>query len=217
MIVHLCFHGIGRCAREREPGESRYWVERDLFLRILDEAERHGRIQLSFDDGNASDHAIAMPALMDRGLHATFFALAGRLDDPASLGPGELVRLRAAGMSIGTHGWAHVPWRGLSPQEQQVEMVDARSALAEASGGPVDEVALPLGNYDRRVLTQLREHGYRHVYTSDRLPARPGAWIQPRYSVTSGDTLDSVREFIQARWRPSDLGRQMARVLKQVR
>ncbi|HMO11289.1 MAG TPA: hypothetical protein PKB06_07275, partial [Actinotalea sp.] len=33
-----------------------------------------------------------------------------------------------------------------------------------------------------------RALGYRTVHTSDRRPARPGAWLQPRFSVTSEDT-----------------------------
>ena len=37
MTVGICFHGIGACRTEREPGESRYWMPTDTFLRVLDE------------------------------------------------------------------------------------------------------------------------------------------------------------------------------------
>ena len=40
MNIHLCFHGIGTCSTEREPGESRYWIGEDLFLRVLDQCRR---------------------------------------------------------------------------------------------------------------------------------------------------------------------------------
>lgn len=217
MITNICFHGIGTIIREREPGESRYWVAEGSFLRILDELQENPRVRLSFDDGNASDATAALPALRERGLRATFFALAGRLDDAASLSPADLRELRRSGMQIGSHGWEHVPWRGLSDAEARRELVDARTALAEASGGTIDDAALPLGRYDRRVLGRLRQAGYRTVYTSDRLPARPTSPMQARYSVTALDTPESVRSLVDRRLGIRDLRNFAASAVKRLR
>lgn len=197
--IHLCFHGIGTCVAEREPGESRYWVTQDAFRRILDVVDDAPRVSLSFDDGNRSDVDVALPELRERGLTAAFFALAGRLDDPASLSRGDLRELTSAGMRIGSHGWRHVPWHGLSDADAHRELVDARAALAEAAGTPVDQAALPLGRYGRRTLRRLRAASYDAVYTSDRFPARDGAWLRPRYSVTARDTPESVRRILFGR------------------
>ncbi|MET0828490.1 MAG: polysaccharide deacetylase family protein [Microbacterium sp.] len=196
MNVNLCFHGIGTIGREREAGESQYWVSADRYLRILDVVADHPSVRLSFDDGNRSDVEIALPSLRARGLHASFFALAGRLDDAASLSPNDLRELRKAGMAIGNHGWTHTPWRGLNPADAQRELVDARAALAEASGGAVADAALPLGRYDRRLLQRLARVGYGKVYTSDRFPARSSTWLQSRYSVTATDTAESIRRLL---------------------
>lgn len=217
MITNLCFHGIGTCITEREPGEARYWVSEHLFLEVLDAVRGLEHVRLSFDDGNRSDLTLALPALVERGLTATFFALAGRLEDPASLSAADLRELRAAGMTIGTHGWAHVPWRGLDDGEVRRELADARVALAEASGGPVDEAALPLGRYDRRLLGQLRRNGYRRVYSSDRLPTRPEVWLQPRYSITSSDTVESVRQLLDPRPGIRHVRARLAGVVKRLR
>ena len=199
MIKNICFHGIGVCTREREEGESRYWVRETHFLRMLDEIATHTNVRLSFDDGNISDAAVALPAMEDRGLTGTFFALAGRLDDPASLSPGDLRIMRTAGMQVGNHGWSHISWRGMSDEVAARELVEARAALGEASRGPVDEAALPLGQYDRRVINQLKLSGYAGVYSSDRFPARPNSWFQARYSVTAEDTRESIRALILRR------------------
>ncbi|GAA3203897.1 polysaccharide deacetylase family protein [Microbacterium terregens] len=199
MIKNICFHGIGVCTREREEGESQYWVRETHFLRMLDEIATHTNVRLSFDDGNISDAAVALPAMEDRGLTGTFFALAGRLDDPASLSPGDLRILRTAGMQVGNHGWSHISWRGMSDEVAARELVEARAALGEASRGPVDEAALPLGQYDRRVINQLKLSGYAGVYSSDRFPARPNSWFQARYSVTAEDTRESIRALILRR------------------
>lgn len=199
MSILLCFHGIGRCAIEREPGEREYWISRDTFAGVLDLVAGVGGVGVSFDDGNRSDVEVALPELRSRGLHATFFPLAGRLEDPASLSAADLVELRAAGMDVGSHGWRHVPFAALPEPEARREMVDARVALAEASQGAIDELALPLGRYDRHALRGLRREGYRTVYTSDRFPAKAGAWLQARYSVSAADSVESVRDVLLRR------------------
>ncbi len=217
MTIHLCFHGIGTCVREREPGESRYWVKRDLFHRILDELPGRSNIQVSFDDGNRSDVDVALPALLERGLGGTFFPLAGRLDDSASLSAADLRVLHGHGMVIGTHGWHHVPWRALSDAAAQVELVDARARLQDACGSRIDLAALPLGRYDRASLQRLKATGYRTVYTSDRFPARTGSWLQARYSVTSEDTLESVHRVIAGRPGFSEARNLFASAIKRLR
>lgn len=216
-MINICFHGIGTCLREREEGESRYWISERRFSEILDVIEGHPHVRLSFDDGNASDVQIALPELSRRGLTATFFAVAGRLDDADSVRAADLRQLRAAGMNIGSHGWAHIPWRHLAPAQQHQEFVQARTALAEASGGDIDKAALPLGRFDRSVLASLRKHGYCAVYSSDRLPARTNAWLQGRFSVTKEDTPESVRAIIEHRTNIRDARNVMASFVKRVR
>jgi peptidoglycan/xylan/chitin deacetylase (PgdA/CDA1 family) len=192
-VVNVCFHGIGAPRRELEPGEAAYWVGVEQFQRILDELAGWPQIRISFDDANASDAEIGLPALRERGLSADFFLVAGRLGQPGSLGPDDVRRLHREGMGIGTHGMRHRSWRRLDPAHIREELVDARDRLAEVVGQPVDTAALPLGQYDRHVLAALRRYGYRRVFTSDRRNARHNAWLQPRYSVRRGDTPDSLR------------------------
>jgi peptidoglycan/xylan/chitin deacetylase (PgdA/CDA1 family) len=191
--VNVCFHGIGTPRRELEPGEAAYWVGVDTFHAVLDEVADWPRVRISFDDGNASDVDLALPALLERGLTADFFVLAGRLDAPGSLTSASVRELSRHGMTIGNHGMWHRPWRRMSPTTTADELVAARHRLAEAARSTVDRAACPLGRYDRALLIRLRQLGYRRVYTSDRRPARSTAWLQSRYSVRCGDTPDSLR------------------------
>lgn len=197
-VVNLCFHGIGTSRRALEPGEDRYWVTTERFYEILDEVASWPAVRISFDDGNISDAAIALPALADRGLHADFFALAGRLGTIDSLDAEHLIELRKAGMTIGTHGMAHRSWRGMDPETLNVELVEARRMLSTLIGAPTDYAACPLGNYDRRLLAQLRQLGYTRVFTSDRRWAKRDSWLQPRFSVRCGDTPASLRDEVFA-------------------
>ena len=113
-MLNICFHGIGTPRRELEPGESAYWVDTDRCLRILDEIATWPSVRISFDDANASDVQIGLPALIERSLDAQFFVLAGRLGAPGSLDVDDVRELVHHGMVIGTHGMSHRPWRGMN-------------------------------------------------------------------------------------------------------
>ncbi len=193
-MINVCFHGIGVPGRPMEPGESAYWVSVDAFNGMLDRVVGRDDVRLSFDDGNESDVAHALPALVERGLFATFFVLAGRLNSAGSLSAQDVQTLRGAGMVIGTHGMDHVPWPEVDDAGLDTELVEARQIIADVTGTAVEHAACPLGRYDRRVLRRLRSAGYCTVGTSDRRPARAHAWLQPRYSVRSRDTPESFTE-----------------------
>ncbi|MFC7533546.1 polysaccharide deacetylase family protein [Actinoplanes sp. GCM10030250] len=192
-IINICFHGIGTPQRELEIGEDRYWISEELFHAVLDEIRTWPSVRISFDDGNASDVEIGLPALLERGLTADFFVIAARLDKPGSLGTEDVRLLHRNGMGIGTHGMWHRPWRGMDPATSDDELVAARDRIAAAVGVPVSTAACPLGRYDRELLGRMRGLGYTRVFTSDRRRARADAWLQPRYSLRTDDTIDSLR------------------------
>jgi peptidoglycan/xylan/chitin deacetylase (PgdA/CDA1 family) len=187
-VSNLCFHGIGAPDRELEPDEERYWVGEEQFAELLDVAARYPRLRLTFDDGNASDAEIALPALQRRGLRASFFVIAGRIGARGSLGADAVRALADAGMTVGSHGQRHRPWRSLDAAAAREELVDARAAIAAAAGAAVDEASCPFGAYDRRALSAVRDAGFRRVYTVDEVPARPDAWLQGRYTILSSHT-----------------------------
>jgi peptidoglycan/xylan/chitin deacetylase (PgdA/CDA1 family) len=217
-VLNICFHGVGTPRRDLEPGEDSYWVRADRFRQILDEIASWPSARISFDDGNASDLEAGLPALKERGLTAQFFVLAGRLAAPGSLTPAAVGELAGAGMTVGTHGMTHRSWRGMDPGTQRAELVEARQRIEEASGCAVTEAACPMGRYDRRLLSELRHLGYQRVYTSDRRPARRDGWLQPRFSVHSDDTAESLRASVMSRPDPARRARQtMAGLVKRLR
>jgi peptidoglycan/xylan/chitin deacetylase (PgdA/CDA1 family) len=210
-VLNLCFHGIGRPARPLEDGEDRYWITEDTYCSVLDLVAGREDVRISFDDGNASDLQLGLGPLLERGLTATFFVLAGRLDHSGSLSSADVRALVRDGMSIGTHGMDHASWRRMDPQTRTRELVTARETISDVAGCPVTEAAIPRGEYDRGTLRQLREHDYAAVHTSDRRPARTGAWLQPRFSIRADDTAASVRERVLS---PPSVPRHVYAVLK---
>jgi peptidoglycan/xylan/chitin deacetylase (PgdA/CDA1 family) len=194
-MINLCFHGIGAPERELEADEDQFWVEPERFEALLDAAGELEDVRLTFDDGNRSDVAVALPALMERGLTASFFVVAGRLEEPGSLSGDDVGALAGAGMTIGTHGLRHRPWRSLDESGYREELDEARTILASTAGAPIDEAACPFGAYDRRTLRALRKRGYTRVYTVDRRPAAPQDWLQARYVIRRDDTPETLRAF----------------------
>jgi peptidoglycan/xylan/chitin deacetylase (PgdA/CDA1 family) len=216
--INILFHGIGTPQRELEPGEDQYWITEDAFAATLDELTSWPDVRLSFDDSNSSDVEIALPALLERGLTAEFFVLAGRLDAPGSLGADDLRSLIKNGMPVGNHGMWHHPWRGMSAATTREELAEARDRIAAVIGRPVTRAACPLGRYDRTTLSALRRLGYTTVFTSDRRPAQPGSWLQPRFSVYADSTPASVRAAVErSRRLPVRLRNAAATTVKRIR
>jgi peptidoglycan/xylan/chitin deacetylase (PgdA/CDA1 family) len=168
---------------------------------MLDAVTGRHDVRITFDDGNASDVENALPALRERGLRATFFVVAGRLGSPGFLGADDLQVLSQAGMSIGSHGMWHRPWRSLSKPDLDEELGVAQRRIEDVIGHRVTEAACPFGSYDRRVLRTLRSHGYERVFTSDRGVERTDRWLQARNTVHRGDSARAIDEII-AQGRP---------------
>ena len=215
--INLTFHGIGPAPRPLEPGEKQVWIERDTFDAVLDSIADRDDVQLSFDDGNVSDLAYALPSLSRRGLQATFYVVAGRLGKPGFLDSAGVRALTGAGMEIGCHGMLHRPWRGLAEDGLREELVGARAVLEEIVEAPIRKAACPFGFYDRRVLRALKQYGYAHVYTSDRGTASPEAWLQARNSVYRGEEVHVERILASERRPGRALYRRGKRLVKRWR
>ena len=77
---------------------------------------------ITFDDGNQSDAKIALPALVKRGLRASFFICAGRIGRPGYLDRVAIRDLLDAGMEVGSHGMRHLDWRKIDDTTLNVEI-----------------------------------------------------------------------------------------------
>ncbi|HQZ84298.1 MAG TPA: polysaccharide deacetylase family protein [Actinomycetota bacterium] len=216
MELILNFHGIGD-PREGVPDEERpYWCSRELWPALADsmaEVSARGEVALwiTFDDGNVSDLEHGLPALLERGLAATFHICAGRIGHPGYLSGDQLRALSDAGMRIGSHGWDHVDLRRVTARELERESVAARARIAAASGVQITEFAIPFGSYDRRVLRSLRDFGT--VYTSDHALAPREGWLRPRLSYRNGWSAEDIGRFAADRSSPLERFAQRTRLL----
>ncbi len=182
-VVNIVVHGIGPVDRQLDPGEDQVWIGIAQFERLLDAVADRPEVRISFDDGNSSDVEIALPRLVERGLTAEFFVLAGLLGERGRVDRDDIGALLDAGMTIGSHGWSHRDWRRIDDTQAHEELTVASEVLSEVIGRPVSRVAIPFGSYDRHVLRRLRAAAVTRAFTSDGGRARPGSWLQPRNSL----------------------------------
>ncbi|WP_226689830.1 polysaccharide deacetylase family protein [Ruegeria arenilitoris] len=216
-LIGLNFHGIGTPARDLEEGEAPYWLSRAQFSDVLDRVAASPdpkAFVLTFDDGNLSDYEIALPALNQRGLTATFFVLTGRLDETGSLARDHVKALLAAGMGIGSHGIAHVAWSELEAETLEQELTQSRDVLQELCGGPVTKAGIPFGRYNARVLRALRRNGYRTAFSSDTGYMSDTAFLRPRTSLR-GDMTPTEIDAILAGQMPA--ARRLRRAVGMIR
>jgi peptidoglycan/xylan/chitin deacetylase (PgdA/CDA1 family) len=191
-ICILTFHGIGQPERALANGEEKFWLSASSFEAVLDLVRGRRGVEITFDDSNSSDFKEGLPALLKRGMRATFFVVSQRIDAPGFLTTDQVRQLIEAGMSIGSHGAMHRPWAELHATDLRYELIESRKQLENVIGARVEEAACPFGSYNRRVLKALRHAGYTKVYTSDDGLACPSDWILARNTVTRGQSLADV-------------------------
>jgi peptidoglycan/xylan/chitin deacetylase (PgdA/CDA1 family) len=212
-IVAVNFHGIGTPERALEPGEAPFWIDEDRFKDIVGQIAAHPareRIRITFDDGNRSDRAIALPVLQAKGLRADFFVLSGRIGQPGALDAVGIRALRAAGMGIGSHGATHRHWSRLDAKALREELAGSKTALEALLGEPVTAAAVPFGSYSRDVLAALRDFGYDAAWTSDGGTADPDAFLRPRTSVRDWMDASAIAALLEGTMPPL---RRLRRVL----
>ncbi|MGR7026516.1 polysaccharide deacetylase family protein [Geodermatophilus sp. URMC 62] len=121
-------------------------------------------VLLTFDDGSATHHSVALPALTDFGFPATFFPMTVVLDKPDWLSSDQLHDLDRAGMTIGAHTWDHQRVDRLTGDQWAIQLDQPRTQLAEILGHPVDLLAYPFGVWSQEALAHVTAAGYRAAF-----------------------------------------------------
>ncbi|HEY2363881.1 MAG TPA: polysaccharide deacetylase family protein [Candidatus Angelobacter sp.] len=139
-------------------------------LRLLDSLRKTKSLdaQITFDDGEQSQFHNALPLLAQHGFRATYFVTPGLIGTAAKfLGWNDLKALQAAGHSIQSHGWSHKFLTFCSEAELTHELRASKQSLEDNLGTGVEEISVPGGRWNRRVLQACAAAGYRRVYVSD--------------------------------------------------
>lgn len=199
--IVLNLHGIGKPHESVTDVERRYWLPVSRFEQLLDVISREhdpNQILITFDDGHNSD-LLAAEILAARGLQGRFFPLVGRLGESGYCDRGDVRRLVNLGMIVGLHGRNHLDWRKLNDADLADETIAARAELADATGRQVDEVAIPFGWYNRRVMRWLQDQQFRRIFTCDKGTSNPQSLIWHRCVIYCDSTDGEIGEILLAK------------------
>jgi peptidoglycan/xylan/chitin deacetylase (PgdA/CDA1 family) len=180
-----------------------YCVTRESFaaqLGLIKSLAPEGRAHVTFDDGEQSQLQNAAPVLGECGIAATYFVnpgLAGT--EPKFLTWTQLRELQSAGHSVQSHGWSHKFLVACSDEELMHEVAGSREMLENKLGTAVEEISMPGGRWDARVIEACARAGYKRVYVSDPWVATEIASVKVigRFMVRRTTGLAELKKMIQ--------------------
>ncbi|HEY2393264.1 MAG TPA: polysaccharide deacetylase family protein [Candidatus Angelobacter sp.] len=181
-------------------------------LRFFDLLRKNGdrklSVEITFDDGEHSQLHNALPLLAEHGISATYFVTPGLISTAAKfLGWDELKALQNAGHSIQSHGWSHKFLTFCSDDELAHELDASKQILEEKLGVAVDEISVPGGRWNQRVIKACADAGYKRVFVSDPWIATAMCGIEVigrfmvRRTTTKAELQKMVRKDRSALWK----------------
>ncbi len=137
-------------------------------------------VSLTFDDGYRDFYENAFPVLKSYGFPSTVFVVSdlvgkeniwdsadGRATEKL-LSWKEISRLSREGVTFGSHTRSHPFLSRLSPLEVKDEVAGSKSFLEEKLQTPAESFCYPYGDYNDRIIAQVRNAGYKAAVTTKR-------------------------------------------------
>jgi peptidoglycan/xylan/chitin deacetylase (PgdA/CDA1 family) len=172
MSVCLLYHGIG----PGPPGGQRALdVPSHRFENQMRCIKRRRSISITFDDAYLALADFALPFLLELGLTATVFVVAGAVGGVSSwtgeargrpiMTQSQLREFHARGIEFGAHSLSHPDLTRLTDADAEAEIGGSKAALEDILSSPVTSFAYPYGAYDRRIRDIAARH-YARAFTT---------------------------------------------------
>lgn len=169
--VALCYHDVQPGATARGGGPDRFSVPLDAFELMLDTIAAHGKqgcsletalrgdggpcLAITFDDATLGQYEHAMPALRERGMTATVYAVIDWVGRPGFMTWDQLREIKRWGMSVQSHSWSH-PFLSECDADRLVrELSGSKARIDQELGQETSEIAFPGGDAPARGLRHL--------------------------------------------------------------
>lgn len=155
-------------------------------------------VVITFDDGNKSDIAVALPLLKRFGFTATFYITTSWIGRPGFMAEADIRGLDEAGMEVGSHGHTHTYFDEMSVHALTSDVNLSVSILQSILGKPICSLGAPGGRLHPRLEEVARNAGLTSISTS-----RPGLlnpfgnrMAVPRMPVKRDTTVDDYRRMV---------------------
>lgn len=182
-------------------------------------------VAITFDDGFACLHEIALPILQRHGMVATAYLISGYLDRMASydadkgirarpmLSRSQVLELVDAGIEVGSHSVNHRDLRTLAPPALRYELERSRGELESLCARPVRTFSFPRGLFDRTVHDAVARAGYRAACSTEPglNDARTGRFLLRRAQIGVDVGATEFRSMLRFGERPVRLARERTR------
>jgi peptidoglycan/xylan/chitin deacetylase (PgdA/CDA1 family) len=124
-------------------------------------------VLLTLDDGFLSDYTHVYARCVKSGLIPGFmsFIPVDFVGSPGRMNWEMIQELGRGGVTIGSHGMAHVDLTAVSDVELGRELTVSKSILEDRLGQQVPLFAFPYGRFSRRVWDAALKAGYTHLFT----------------------------------------------------
>jgi peptidoglycan/xylan/chitin deacetylase (PgdA/CDA1 family) len=216
--VVLLYHGVTATASESVAlRERKYWISGEQFAAQIRQIRDHGfsvrslselhngrdvpqphkrNVSITFDDGRSSDYASAFPILTEAKAAATFFLNTALVGQPGYLNWPQIAEMQRASMSFQSHSHEHLYLTHLPSSLLDIQLRVSKRILEDRIGQPVDFLAAPYGDVNRRVIEVALAAGYKSVCTSWNWPARASSSSVNRVAVYRSTTLLEFTELL---------------------
>ena len=196
-----------------------YCIERKTLVRLLDQIERSGKrgvslsdalenpsrknVVLTFDDGAQHLWDFAIPALLNRGMTASFFIPTHHIGKTNSwdveegraevqlMDKSAIRELHRAGMEIGGHSHHHIRLGEVEESRASQELRMSKEILDDLIQKETQSMAWPYGSVPENSKELLKKSGWISglaIFSPDAHPAR-----MRRFIIHDGDSARSMR------------------------
>ncbi len=185
-VVVLCYHGVHATQRDRFSWQMRQIASRTIGAKMLSDAIDGQciprRVCVTFDDGFSNLLDNAMPILQELGIPAVVFPVVANLGQTPKwemslhhpdlreqvMSREEIVSAHRDYLCrIGSHTRTHPCLTRLSLPEVNRELGESKIELERITDAPIEDLALPYGSYDERILNRAMAKGYKRIFTLD--------------------------------------------------